>query len=139
MSLIFSDLVDRAVEDARTAARVPLPHDRQMGIAQAIGDITRRYRESGKPKAYDPNDDPEIIARIKHTMKPNEKLMQWFARTMIGRASILSMTKAEITAAVARSEENAKHDWAKEPTRVVYADPPLKPTHPIVDTWQIEP
>ncbi len=109
--MIFEDLLDRSVETARAARHVPVPINKQPTDVQAIGDLIQSYKRAGKPKTYDPNDDPEIIARVKHTMRPKEKLMQWFARTLIGRAAILEMSRTEISEAVARAEANSKEDW----------------------------
>jgi hypothetical protein len=111
LKMNFADVVDRGLEAAKQAARTPLPINNQVTDSQAIGDLIQSYKRAGKPKAYDPNDDPEIIARVKHTMRPKEKLTQWFARTLIGRAAILQMSRAEISEAVARAEANSTEDW----------------------------
>ena len=104
--MIFSDLIDRAVEDARTAARVPMPVNNQPTDAHAIGDLIQSYKSAGKPVAHDINTDAEIEKRVAHVLKRGEKLGQFYSRTLLGRAAILTMSKEEITRAVALAEAN---------------------------------
>jgi hypothetical protein len=57
------------------------------------------------------DDDFEMIARVKHTMQPNEHLGEWYSRVSLGRAQAMDMTREQITAFVAQSalRENDFH------------------------------
>ena len=133
MSLIFSDLVDRAVEDARTAARASLPTNNQPTDAHAIGDLIQSYKRAGKPVAHDINTDAEVEKRVAHVLKPNEKLGSFYARTLIGRAAILTMTRTQISEAVARAEQNSKEDWVF--SDAVNFEPKPLPRRFLLDTF----
>jgi hypothetical protein len=53
----------------------------------------------------DLNDDPETLARVKHTMLPNESLGHWYARIGLGKSQIHMMSASEISAFVFTVEE----------------------------------
>jgi hypothetical protein len=74
-------------------------------VAGAVGKPT-----DGKAPLQRAPEDQELVSRIRHTMKPGEKLIQWYARVGLGKSQIMTMTKSEITRAVELAEERAKDD-----------------------------
>jgi hypothetical protein len=61
-------------------------------------------------KTEDLNDDAEMIKRVRHTMRPDEKLMEWYARTGLSKSQTALMSEAEILGWVLRAEEQGKDD-----------------------------
>jgi hypothetical protein len=90
------------------------------------------YRHAPKLKPID-TEDPAIIARVRHTMLPKEKLMSWFARTGIGRAEILAgLSRDEISRRVALAEQNRKNEPLPPPELF---EPKRPPMHFAIDTF----
>jgi len=92
-------------------------------VAQGPMRVLSGPSESGENGAvpannHYPSDDAAIIARIKHTMRPGEKLMQWYARIGLGRAQILAMSAVEIAKFVQASEESARTEGTWKPHAV---------------------
>ena len=98
----------------------PLPLARpavQYREAPAVGwgDLIDRALAKGKMWVQNWDEDWEVLNRVKHVMKKGEKLGQFYSRTCLGRASILRMTKDEITQAVALAEKNNLESCVQEP------------------------
>ena len=107
LKMNLHDLIDQSLAQARIDASAPeRVHKMQPTDAQVIGDLAQRYRNAPKPVVFDPNKDDEVLKRVAHVLKPNEKLGGFYARTLIGRAALLTMSKEEITRAVALAEAN---------------------------------
>lgn len=95
----------------------PAPNGAPVGavVKDALGKLP-----TTKMAVADINDDVEVRLRVQHTMRNGgplvggEKLSQWYARTGLSRAQVLTMTKAEITAFVKAREDN--QDDVREPT-----------------------
>jgi hypothetical protein len=64
--------------------------------AQHLAEMTDRDVAKGKIQVYDINKDSEIIARVRNTMRPNEALGAWYARTGLRKSQILAMSEDEI-------------------------------------------
>ena len=73
-----------------------------------------------KTKTIDPNNDPEIIARIKFSMLKGEQLMAWYSRVGLGRSQIMQMSKDQITAFVEQANANQN-----ETDATMYAPKPV--------------
>jgi len=86
------------------------PDPREMTEAQLLGRIASAYKAAPRMRAVDLNDDPSVLARIKHVLKPNEKLLQFFARTGLGRTQALTMTRAEVSQFVEQVERNRQQE-----------------------------
>ena len=86
-----------------------------------------------KLQVCDPNEDHAVIGRVQHVMLKNEKLMQFYSRTGLGRAQILQMTRDQITNFVERAETNRRNEVAMPPPAI--AAPQTVPAPRVVDTW----
>ena len=89
-----------------------------------------RHLKLPKMTVVDLENDHEVISRVKHTMLRGEKLGQWYARTLIGRAEILKMTRDEISNRVAMADRNNAN--AERPGPQTIATPQPAPTRPLV-------
>src|SRR5260221_10372535 len=89
---------------------VPPPHDHS-----AEGTIDAQVDRMSKLKAVDPDDDHEVKMRVGHTLRPGEKLGQWYARTGLGRAQALAMSKEQIIRFVELREADNTDDCPREP------------------------
>src|SRR5258708_23791419 len=89
---------------------VPPPRD-FSNDAQIDAQIDRM----SKLKAVDADDDHEMKMRVGHTLRPGEKLGQWYARTGLGRVQALAMTKDEITRFVELRDADNTDDCPREP------------------------
>jgi hypothetical protein len=81
------------------------PQTQVKQVERSVESVTRWVdqmfaRCGGKMKTQNINEDNEVESRVKHTMLKNERLGEWYARTLIGKAQVLTMSKAEITRAV---------------------------------------
>ena len=54
------------------------------------------------------SDDAELLKRTEHVRRPKEVMMQFYARTGLGKSQILTMTKDEISKFVEIAEQSAK-------------------------------
>jgi hypothetical protein len=75
--------------------------------------------------AVDINDDQEMIRRVKHVLKPEETLGEFYARTGLSKSQAALMSEAEILGWSLRSDEQAKDDtngpqsaWKAKPTSI---------------------
>jgi hypothetical protein len=68
--------------------------------------IDRALASTPKMMAADLNDDPFIESKVRHTMRKDEKLGQWYARVGLGRSAILAMSRDEITEFAEQAEVN---------------------------------
>ena len=78
----------------------------QPGSGETVGRMVK-YAHEHPLTIIDPNDDPQFIQAIRHTMLPDENLMEWIARNGISRAQALAATPQELTARVKQATENA--------------------------------
>src|SRR5580698_6384592 len=91
-------------------------HSLQMNDSMAVGALGREYQTAAKMFTTDPKEaqalteDPKVIGRVKHVMKSKEKLMQFYARTGLGKAQIMKMSRWEISAFVERVTKNAANE-----------------------------
>jgi hypothetical protein len=61
-------------------------------------------------------EDPEIISKVRHTMLPKEKLMEWFSRVGLGKAQIMAgMSKRDISRFVEQAERNRAEEDTVSP------------------------
>ena len=97
---------------------------------ESIQPVIERELAKGKRGFVSMEEDKEFIARVKHTLRPKEKLAQWLARTLITRAQALAMTPAELSARVKQIEE---HDAAEGPRE------PRRPASPFVPVDEVPP
>ncbi|HXX20517.1 MAG TPA: hypothetical protein VEJ46_14025 [Candidatus Acidoferrum sp.] len=81
-------------------------HQRQATDFQAEGFFSRLYKLLPKMKTVDPNEDPEFHARVRHVLRPKESLMQFIARTGLGRPQAVAMSRDEITRFVENADAN---------------------------------
>lgn len=81
---------------------------------------------TGKMRPVDPDADVEVMGRVKHVLKPNEKFLQFVARTGLGPASILAMSREEITRFVEQAERNRAEEALPPPTVFEPKQPPQK-------------
>jgi hypothetical protein len=87
-------------------------------------DMLDRWAKAPKAQAVDPNDDDAFIYKVSHAMKRGEKLMQFVARTGLGRAQALAMSRQEISNFVRQSEANAVNEIAPPGPQVFQIKPP---------------
>lgn len=90
-------------------------------------------RRPGKMKAFDPNDDPAVLHRLRHVLRPDETLMQFHVRTGLGRQQIMTMSKDEIARFIEIVERNSADDV--QPPRATISQtyaPGTKPKAPRV-------
>jgi hypothetical protein len=99
-----------------------------MVIARLIGD----YKRAPKLKTIDPNTDPEFAAKVAHVLKPGEKLMQFVARTCLGRTQALAMSRDEISRRVAQAEANRREEMLPPPD---LWEPKRPPQHFLLDSF----
>jgi hypothetical protein len=71
-----------------------------------------------KLQVVDPENDHEVIGRVRHVMVKNEKLMEFYARTGLGRAQILRMSRDEISSFVERAVANRMNEFVPPAVRV---------------------
>ncbi len=86
-------------------------------------------RRCPQMKVIDPNTDHAVEHRIKHVLRTNEKLMEFYSRVGLGRAQILSMSKEEISLFVENAERNAADDVKAPVARITFA-PGTRPAAP---------
>ncbi|HTX14751.1 MAG TPA: hypothetical protein VMD77_05600 [Candidatus Baltobacteraceae bacterium] len=91
-------------------------HNRQMSDVRAEANLARLYKSLPKMKVIDLNDDSEFERAVRHVMKRKEKLMQFIARTGLGRSRALQMTRDEITAFCEAAQRNAREDYTDPET-----------------------
>lgn len=96
----------------------------QPTISQWIGRALEAITSKLKP--VDPDADTEVMARIKHVLKPNEKFLQFVARTGLGPASIRCMSRDEIAAFVEQAERNRAEEALPPPQAFEPQQPPKK-------------
>jgi hypothetical protein len=85
------------------------PHEPiQKGYAEGMAAMLASAKKT-KLTTIDPNNDPEIISRVKHTLHKDELLMQWYSRVGLGRAQIMQMGKQEISDFVKQADENQQN------------------------------
>jgi hypothetical protein len=75
-----------------------LAGEERLSVKETVGQHVNRLvtQAQAVPKVtVDPNVDAEVIARVKHTMRAGEKLMQWYARTGLGKSRVLQMSQSE--------------------------------------------
>lgn len=65
---------------------------------------------TGKLKKFDPNSDDTVLQRIKHVLNRGEALMEFYARTGLSRAQILTMSRDEISLFV-EQVESSREDY----------------------------
>jgi hypothetical protein len=98
-------------------------HMNEPSIGQTFGPIIDAYRNAPRLKPVDLNDDPSVLGRIKHVLKPKEKLLEFYARTGLGKSQLMTMSRDEIKCFVAQAEANRKQEplpppEAYEPRRI---------------------
>ena len=74
-----------------------MSESRQVPRPTSMNEIYWHLEHDPKMAAYDLNNDPEIVARVKHILLPGEKLGQFYARLGLGRAQIMTMSRSEIS------------------------------------------
>jgi hypothetical protein len=85
-----------------------------------------------KTQVVDPNDDHAFSSKVSHAMKRGEKLMQFVARTGLGRAQALAMSREEINIFVLQAEANALNEIAPPGPQLFAFRPPPPPSRPLV-------
>jgi len=91
-----------------------IAHERQRSVSSAIGQMELAYK-SAERKVFDPNDDPAFISRVRHEMKKGERLGEFVARTLLPRASALSMSRDEVSKFCRQAERNRAEEWVPPP------------------------
>ena len=81
-----------------------------LSFGQVLGRIIAAYKRAPKMQAVDPNSDPETIERVRHVLRPKEKLLEFFARTGLGKAQVATMTRSQITRFVEQVERNKANE-----------------------------
>jgi hypothetical protein len=126
-------VLKRLAQENMPLARPSTPPARQQGFSLE-NYLVAQFKKLKKMVMVNPNEDWGVIGRVKHTFKQGELLSQWYARTGLGRAQLLTMSKDQITRFVATAEENFERDGIREPrspshTRQEPGQPNAKP-HP---------
>jgi len=123
------------------AAREPLPRQKApvkygpVTLPNLRAWFDEQCAKLKKMEIVNINEDHATENRVKHTMKKDEKLSEWFSRTQIGRAQALSMSKEQITRAVALAEERNREDgFAVQTIRKAEAKQSLIPIHKFLIT-----
>jgi hypothetical protein len=94
--------------------RMPLQKPQIKSVVQPSLNIEKWFAgvisKIKKMQTIDPNDDYSVRHRVEHVMQKNEKLMEFYSRTGLGKAQILQMNKAEITRAVELADARNAED-----------------------------
>lgn len=98
--------------------------ERHGGISQLVD--AELKRRPGKLQPSNPNDDPAVERRVKHVVKRDETLTEFYARVGLGRAQILSMSRDEIARFAEHAEQNAADGVPAPVSSFAYA-PGTKP------------
>lgn len=94
-----------------------------------VGDyLQRELARCEKIHTVNPNEDYAVIAALNKAgvLNKGEKVMQWFARTLIGRHQVLSMTKDELKKAVTLADERNANDGGFQPPKA-FIEEQLRP------------
>lgn len=89
-------------------------------IGKALDAIT------GKMRPVDHDADIEVRDRVRHVMKPKEKLMEFYARTGLGKPQIMIMSRDEISLFVEQAERNRAAEALPRPQAFEPKQPPHK-------------
>ncbi len=88
------------------------PGDREFGRQ-----INEQLEKLPKMKPVNLNENPELEYKLRKVMKKGEKLGEFFSRTGLGLAQIMSMSDSEIRSFVAIAEENNRESGFVVPAR----------------------
>jgi len=102
-------LTEREEQTLKQLARdhTPLakPSTPLVSPAQPIGDyLAREMEKARKIEPQNPEQDYAVRDRIKHVLRKNEKIMEFFARVGLSRPQILAMGHAEISKFVEQAD-----------------------------------
>jgi hypothetical protein len=94
-----------------------VPEKVQPGVTGYLGRLEKSYRNAPPLTTVQgiPDFDLEVVRRIRHTLRENEKLGEWYSRTGLGRSQVLQMTRDEVSARVALAERNSIAEGVREP------------------------
>jgi len=95
----------------------------------ATGDfLAREFAKCTRIETIDPEQDYEVIniLRSAGVLQKGERVMEFFARTGIGRAQILTMTKDEIKKAVTLADKRNAEDGGFQPPKT-FTEAQLRP------------
>jgi len=114
------------------AENTPLPRpvvDHNKSHHPSTGDfLAREFAKCTRIETIDPEQDYQVIniLRSAGVLQKGEKLMQFFARTGIGRAQILTMSKDDLRKAVALADQRNAEDGGFQPPKA-FTEAQLRP------------
>ena len=102
------------------------------GTVQAWLSMIDAWARAPKARVFDLNEDHAMLAKVGHAMRRNEKLGEFYSRTLLGRAQAMQMSRDEITSFCDQADRrNADEPGPPRPTNFFATKPPA-PTRPLV-------
>jgi hypothetical protein len=89
----------------------------RVNTSATLDEMAKASARRGKMQVQDLNDDSAVMSKLERAgvLRKNEKLGQFYARTGLGRASILEWSPGEIKRFVEVREENAAEEVPAPP------------------------
>lgn len=115
----------RIVQENTPMSRTPVKYGERPVVDQDAW-LQRELDKCEKIHTANPNEDWQVINLVKHTMKKGEFLTQWYARVLLGRAQVLTMTKDQITRFAALADERNANDGGYRPPQA-FSEPQARP------------
>jgi hypothetical protein len=117
----------RIVQEHTPMTRPPVKHGQQP-VVDTDAWLQREFAKCEKLRPVNPEEDWPVINRLRDAgvLKKGEKVMEFFARTLIGRAQVLTMSKDELKNAVALADERNANDGGYRPPQT-FSEPQARP------------
>lgn len=92
--------------------------------ASTVEHLDRQIAKAEPLRPANPDEDWPLLAKISHTMRKGERVMEWFARVGLGRSQVFAMTRDEIKRRADLADERQEPKPAQltappEPQRLV--------------------
>jgi hypothetical protein len=116
----------RLAQEHTPMTRLPVKHTEQP-IVDTDAWLRREFAKCEKLRPMDAEQDWTVINTLRSAgvLGKREKVMEFFSRTGIGRAQVLTMSKDELRKAVALADERNANEGGYRPQ--TFSDPQSRP------------